>query len=142
MACPGGCLNGGGQLKPGGGQTPAQLLDQLELLYHAGQPGEQQLAGSCGGAGGCASGDCRQRQRQAGQGCGEPGQAGMAGASCGCGVQRDGQQQAGAAEAAGAAGVLYEEWVGGAPGSAAARQLLHTQYHKREKTVTSVLSDW
>lgn len=41
-----------------------------------------------------------------------------------------------------AVGQLYREWVGGPPGSAAARQLLHTQYHRREKTVTATLSDW
>ena len=33
MACPSGCLNGGGQFKPGKGQTPAQLLEQLEQAY-------------------------------------------------------------------------------------------------------------
>lgn len=37
---------------------------------------------------------------------------------------------------------LYQGWVRGAPGSEAARQLLHTQYHKREKTVTAALADW
>lgn len=37
---------------------------------------------------------------------------------------------------------LYAEWVGGPPGSEAARRLLHTQYHKREKTVTATLADW
>ena len=37
---------------------------------------------------------------------------------------------------------LYTEWVRGPPGSEAARQLLHTQYHKREKTVTATLADW
>lgn len=34
MACPSGCLNGGGQLKPQAGQTPQQLIEQLELTYH------------------------------------------------------------------------------------------------------------
>lgn len=34
MACPGGCLNGAGQLKPQAGQSPSQLLDQLERVYH------------------------------------------------------------------------------------------------------------
>lgn len=37
---------------------------------------------------------------------------------------------------------MYHEWVGGDPGSEAARQLLHTQYHKRKKTVTAALADW
>lgn len=34
MACPGGCLNGGGQPKPGPGVTPQQLIEQLERAYH------------------------------------------------------------------------------------------------------------
>lgn len=33
MACPSGCLNGGGQIKPAQGQTPQQLLEQLEQFY-------------------------------------------------------------------------------------------------------------
>jgi iron only hydrogenase large subunit-like protein len=33
MACPSGCLNGGGQLKPGQQETPAQLLERLEQAY-------------------------------------------------------------------------------------------------------------
>ncbi|KAG2497731.1 hypothetical protein HYH03_004467 [Edaphochlamys debaryana] len=33
MACPAGCLNGGGQPKPGPGVSPAQLLEQLEAAY-------------------------------------------------------------------------------------------------------------
>lgn len=37
---------------------------------------------------------------------------------------------------------LYAEWVGGGPASAAARELLHTGYHRREKTVTATLADW
>ena len=34
MACPGGCLNGGGQVAPAQGQTSQQLLDQLDTIYH------------------------------------------------------------------------------------------------------------
>ena len=35
MACPGGCLNGGGQIAPAQvGQTSQQLLDQLDTIYH------------------------------------------------------------------------------------------------------------
>ncbi|GIL96758.1 hypothetical protein Vretimale_2565, partial [Volvox reticuliferus] len=33
MACPSGCLNGGGQIKPGKDVTPQQLIEQLELMY-------------------------------------------------------------------------------------------------------------
>ena len=34
MACPSGCLNGGGQLKAGQGHSQQQLLDQLDAIYH------------------------------------------------------------------------------------------------------------
>jgi len=34
MACPSGCLAGGGQLKPAPNQTPQQMLEQLEIAYH------------------------------------------------------------------------------------------------------------
>jgi len=34
MACPSGCLAGGGQLKPQANQTPQQMLEQLEQAYH------------------------------------------------------------------------------------------------------------
>ena len=33
MACPSGCLNGGGQIKRVEGQTSAQLLESLEQAY-------------------------------------------------------------------------------------------------------------
>ncbi|KAL4434294.1 hypothetical protein ABPG75_000735 [Micractinium tetrahymenae] len=97
MACPSGCLNGGGQPKPRAGQSAAQLLEQLEVLYAG-------AGGTSGGSSACSSGR-------------EP-------------------------EAELAVQQLYAEWVQGPPGSAAARQLLHTQYHKREKTVTATLADW
>ena len=35
MACPGACLNGGGQVKPAAGTTPRALLEALEVHYHA-----------------------------------------------------------------------------------------------------------
>ncbi|XP_068192970.1 cytosolic Fe-S cluster assembly factor narfl [Antennarius striatus] len=35
MACPSGCLNGGGQLKPLPGQDPKELLQKVERLYRA-----------------------------------------------------------------------------------------------------------
>ena len=34
MACPSGCLNGGGQAKAGQGQTSKQLLNELDTKYH------------------------------------------------------------------------------------------------------------
>jgi len=33
MACPSGCLNGGGQIKPKKGQTAKELIQQLEGAY-------------------------------------------------------------------------------------------------------------
>ncbi|KAL7378004.1 hypothetical protein ABVT39_007276 [Epinephelus coioides] len=38
MACPSGCLNGGGQLKPKPGQNPKELLQKVEELYKAERP--------------------------------------------------------------------------------------------------------
>lgn len=37
---------------------------------------------------------------------------------------------------------LYMSFVQGEPGSQAAHQLMHTHYHKRDKTVTATLADW
>lgn len=34
MACPSGCLNGGGQMKPRAEQSSQQLLEQLDQIYH------------------------------------------------------------------------------------------------------------
>jgi hypothetical protein len=38
--------------------------------------------------------------------------------------------------------VYQQQCGGGGPYSAGAQRLLHTGYHKREKTVTAVLNDW
>ncbi|KAL6102870.1 ciao3 [Pungitius sinensis] len=38
MACPAGCLNGGGQVKPLPGQNPKELLQKVEELYMAERP--------------------------------------------------------------------------------------------------------
>lgn len=38
MACPSGCLNGGGQVKPKPGQSPKELLQKVEELYKAERP--------------------------------------------------------------------------------------------------------
>ncbi|XP_077412628.1 cytosolic Fe-S cluster assembly factor narfl [Vanacampus margaritifer] len=35
MACPSGCLNGGGQLKPSPGENPKEFLQKVEALYKA-----------------------------------------------------------------------------------------------------------
>ncbi|XP_061556217.1 cytosolic Fe-S cluster assembly factor narfl [Phycodurus eques] len=37
MACPSGCLNGGGQLKPSPGQNPKEFFQKVEALYRAEQ---------------------------------------------------------------------------------------------------------
>eukprot|EP00884_Botryococcus_braunii_P022513 jgi/Botrbrau1/8946/Bobra.0148s0059.1 len=42
----------------------------------------------------------------------------------------------------GAARELYQEWVQDDPGGPRARELLHTGYHKRDKTVLAAMSDW
>ena len=41
-----------------------------------------------------------------------------------------------------AARALYAGWVGGPPGSRAARRLLHTGYHRREKPAAAAAADW
>lgn len=72
MACPSGCLNGGGQLKAGGGQSQQQLLDQLDAIYH--DPEVRSVPVSIGfdvlhlgcnepAAGGCSA-VCHRHQRQ------------------------------------------------------------------------------
>ncbi|KAH9697975.1 protein NAR1 [Citrus sinensis] len=33
MACPSGCMNGGGQVKPKPGQSPKELIKTLETIY-------------------------------------------------------------------------------------------------------------
>ncbi|KAM4531758.1 cytosolic Fe-S cluster assembly factor narfl [Odontesthes bonariensis] len=38
MACPSGCLNGGGQVKPGTGQNQKEFLQKVEQLYKAERP--------------------------------------------------------------------------------------------------------
>ncbi|CAH3188973.1 unnamed protein product [Porites evermanni] len=35
MACPSGCLNGGGQIRPGDGETSKELLSRLDELYNS-----------------------------------------------------------------------------------------------------------
>lgn len=38
MACPSGCINGGGQVKPLPGQNPKELLHKVDELYKADLP--------------------------------------------------------------------------------------------------------
>ncbi len=88
MACPSGCLNGGGQIKAHKGQTSQQLLDELDQHYHAAElvdrhPKDDPLVP-----------------------------------------------------------VVYDKLVGGGVYDAAARDLLHTSYHHREKSVSAMIGDW
>ena len=34
MACPSGCVNGGGQLRPGNGKAAQQLIAEVDAAYH------------------------------------------------------------------------------------------------------------
>lgn len=87
MACPSGCLNGGGQIKAHKGQSTQQLLDELDQTYHA-----PELA------------------------------------------ERHPQESPTVA-------AVYQQLGDGLYG-AAARDLLHTSYHHREKTVSAMIGDW
>jgi len=88
MACPSGCLNGGGQLKPVNDYTPKTLLEAVEVAY------------------------------------------------------TNAQKEAPAPEENVEAMALYQHLLGGTSMSHEAKQLLHTQYHKREKTVSMQLNNW
>jgi len=37
---------------------------------------------------------------------------------------------------------LYKEWVGAGEGSDRAKQLFHTEYHKRDKSISAAVGDW
>jgi iron only hydrogenase large subunit-like protein len=105
MACPSGCLNGGGQMKPtssasGGGsvekvesssssQSVQQLIEQLEIAYHNSEYLEPRLP----------------------------------------------QLNPSVEE-------MYRDLIKGEPGSEMAKNMLHTKYHVREKTVASAIADW
>jgi Iron hydrogenase small subunit len=41
-----------------------------------------------------------------------------------------------------AARKLYRDWVRDVPGGILAQELLHTAYHKRDKTVLAAMNDW
>lgn len=86
MACPAGCLNGGGQIKPNQGQSVKDLIQSLESSYLeevlVADPFENPLVKG-----------------------------------------------------------LYDEWLG-KPGSDKAVKFIHTEYHHRERSINSELSNW
>ena len=88
MACPSGCLNGGGQIKAHKGLSTQQLLDELDQNYHDPEVAER-----------------------------HPRQNPLVAA-------------------------VYQQFVGGDLYSAAARDLMHTSYHHREKSVSAMIGDW
>lgn len=87
MACPSGCLNGGGQIKAHKGQSTQQLLDELDQTYHAPELADK-----------------------------HPQESPLVAA-------------------------VYQRLGGDIYGNAA-RDLLHTSYHHREKTVSAMIGDW
>ena len=85
MACPSGCLNGGGQIPAREGMSNKDLVDALDEHY------------------------------------------------------RDVARTRAVTDV----GTLYREWIGGEPGSAAARDALRTRYHARKQTVGVVqINNW
>jgi len=84
MACPSGCLNGGGQVKVKEGTKPKDHIDRLNELYHSISMKKYIL---------------------------------------------DDQVKS-----------LYKEWIKGDIYSNSSRELLHTQYHAREKININPLS--
>uniref|UniRef100_A0A8C4N9B5 Nuclear prelamin A recognition factor-like n=1 Tax=Eptatretus burgeri TaxID=7764 RepID=A0A8C4N9B5_EPTBU len=86
MACPSGCLNGGGQIKPEDYEVPAELLHRVEELYESAP--HQEL-----------------------------------------GTLPEVSH-------------IYQEWLGGSPGSVHARSILHTQYHALEKSTSALNLKW
>ncbi|KAI8476839.1 MAG: iron hydrogenase [Monoraphidium minutum] len=146
MACPGGCLNGGGQAKPRPGQSAAALLDELEGLYYEPGGGGSGGGGGGGGGGACSGGEAG--ARACGGGAAADGSCGGGGAAKGGGGAAGDDAAAGGGDAPWApalsatARALYRRWVGGGPGSEAAAALLHTGYHHREKTALGTVGDW
>lgn len=147
MACPSGCLNGGGQIKPPKGTSSAAHIEQLELLYYQ----QQALA--------AVTGTQLEEQQQQQQYSVLPGviqlralpplppQQQQSSGSCNGGSSyssssADWSWAVPASARPAALAAMYGVLVGGPPGSAAARGLLHTQYHQRDKTITSTIADW
>lgn len=145
MACPSGCLNGGGQIKPSKGVSTAALVEQLEQQYFR----QQVAAAAAGGEGDLCSTEQQQRYRVA------PGSIQLLQPASTVQQQQQEKQEEKQKEEARrgvqvvpscissrSLAAVYEVVLKGQPGSDSLQQLLHTQYHKREKTATSTISDW
>jgi hypothetical protein len=159
MACPSGCLNGGGQLKAPSGVSPAQLLEQLEVQFFRQQAGlglgqgQPQAPPPAAAPAGDVSGEEQQQQQQQQelpQVKVAPGSIQMLHMPGSSQCKQQQQQQGLLSHAAAvpscissqALAAVYSTVLGGQPGDGSLQQLLHTQYHKREKTVSSTISDW
>ena len=164
MACPGGCLNGAGQIPLAKGKSAAQLLEELEMAYYVPsenghesqqqqqqqgqQPGRQQDIRMVNGLSGrteqlLANGSTLEQRQQVEV---HPGLVKLLEPLASQGLQsgpgRGGTEDGGCGRAGAVAGGLYDSWVGSGPGSDVAKLLLHTHYHHRKKTVASAISDW
>jgi hypothetical protein len=167
MACPSGCLNGGGQLKAPKGVTSAALVEQLELQFFrqqaaaggGGSPPPQQQQGedsttaaAAAAAVAAAAGEVQQQQYKV-----EPGSiqllqpVGIIGSPVSSPQHQHQQQQQQQGVIAAVPSCISSESLAAVyrivlgvqqPGDVGLQALLHTQYHKREKTVTSTLTDW
>lgn len=132
MACPGGCLNGGGQMSAekavaaagasaagsgavGGGSRAVATLDKLEN-YFAGAPGPEVMSAAMDMDGAVAA---AARWEPGGSAAAQRVYRALAGG---------GGSDASAAAAS--------------PGSAAARAAFHTTFRRREKTLASAVGDW
>jgi hypothetical protein len=145
MACPGGCLNGGGQAKPREGLSAAGLLEELERLYYVRDhaAGDAVLGGVCDQGQGTTAAISEVCSSSRSDGCcmnasvlRAPAAWVEADPSRGTVLQQWQPMLSATADA------LYRDWVGGGPGSAAARKLLHTAYHHRDKTALGTVGDW
>ena len=153
MACPGGCLNGGGQPR-----QPAAALSASVAAGVVADAGSANHTDSLGGvedagAANTATG-AHKRRAVASEAAGSTGTTAVRQVSTGgtrsvalrleeleavyrhadVALLRPGDSPD--------AMRLYREWLGGGPGSGAARDVLRTQYHKREKSVGVAIADW
>jgi hypothetical protein len=139
MACPGGCLNGGGQSAAAPGQSPSQLLDRLDAVYHDPEVFPAHAAAlhasppclfwRCWVPQCITSCFCRAMRLTL--------KANLSECELACGQVTPRLPEDNPVVAA-----LYNSMAAGEVGSDAARALFFTQYHKREKTVSAAIGDW